>query len=127
MNKISEEASKLTDEDWVGIEDQFNKLQETPAEAEVQFAKNGAKLNNLKRLQKHKSQKTAEPKKCSCGCTMIDKKEKGGKVVSTCSCGCSNKKEEGGSINNPKDTETKLNSATKVFKIYQKMKALKIK
>ena len=58
---------------------------------------------------------------------MIDKKEKGGKIVSTCSCGCKAKMEEGGGINNPADTKKKLDSATKVFKIFQKMQMLKAK
>lgn len=121
---ITQEASKLSDEGWSDIESQVSQeSSESP-----QFAKAGAKLNTLKKLQKHKASKSSEPKKCTCGCTMVDKKEKGGKIVSSCSCGCkAEKKEEGGAVNNPKDTVKKLDSATKVFKIYQKMKALKIK
>ncbi len=122
---ITQEASKLTDEGWDDIESQLSQARGVEA---TQFAKNGAKLNALKKLQKHKVEKSSSPKKCACGCDMVSKKEKGGKVVSSCSCGCSApKKEEGGAINNSKDTKDKLDSATKVFKIYQKMKALKPK
>lgn len=126
---ITQEASKLSDEGWSEIETQMSQLEQPQGSSEEpQFAKKGAKLENLKKLQKHKVNKNSEPKKCTCGCTMVDKREKGGKIVSSCSCGCAaSKKEEGGAINNPKETTKKLDSATKVFKIYQRMKALKIK
>ena len=37
-------------------------------------------------------------KKCSCGCDLVTKKEKGGKIVQSCACGCKPKFENGGEI-----------------------------
>lgn len=44
---------------------------------QIEFAKKGAKLKQLKSKQK----------RCKCGCVM-ESKEKGGKLISKCSCGC---------------------------------------
>lgn len=92
--------------------------------------KNGAKLNTLKKLKSMKK----TPKKCACGCDMVDKKEAGGKIVSSCSCGCkAQKKEEGGNlpvgrIKSPQEKlEVVKKAPAKVRNIYERMKALKIK
>ena len=61
---------------------------ETPEESdETVMAKKGAKL---KKLQDFKNK--PKSRKCSCGCDMIMKKEKGGKMVEVCACGCKGSK-----------------------------------
>lgn len=73
------------------------------------------------------------PKKCSCGCDMIDKKAAGGKVVSECSCKCGGKMAEGGKTpgKREKSPQERLDlikqAPTKVRNMYERMKALKIK
>lgn len=119
---IIEAAKSLTDEDWTKLDQEYTSETNT----NITSAKRGAKIEYLKKLKTKESKSKA--KKCACGCDMIDKKEKGGKIVSTCSCGCkTQKKEEGGGIDHPADTKKKLDSATKVFKIFQKMQMLKSK
>ena len=46
---------------------------------QVEFAKKGAKLKTLT---------TKKISKCSCGCDLILKKDKGGKIKKVCSCNC---------------------------------------
>lgn len=58
------------------------------AEDQMQSAKKGAKLKNLSKLQEYKNGSSMKKVKCACGCEMVSKKEKGGKMVSKCGCGC---------------------------------------
>ena len=59
------------------------------------YFKEGGKLDYLQSLKKGGKMKS---KKCSCGCDLITKKEKGGKMVQSCACGCKPKLEKGGEI-----------------------------
>lgn len=60
----------------------------------VVSAKNGAKVEYLKKLKESKAPK----KKCKCGCEMKSFKE-GGKVIEKCGCGCKTEaKKCGGSM-----------------------------
>lgn len=85
LEEISSAASKLTDDEWAKVEEDYSK--ET-SEEKVQSAKKGAKLNTLKKLRKMKK---GSPKKCACGCDLISVKDKGGKIISKCTCGCKSK------------------------------------
>lgn len=87
MEKIAEAASKLSDEQWSSIENEYNSEQER---GQMQAMKKGAKLNTLKTLRSYKKG-SKMIKKCECGCNMAVKKEKGGKLTLKCSCGCKNK------------------------------------
>lgn len=121
MDAITQAATKLSDEEWDSLETQVS--QQTPS------AKSGAKLNKLKKLQSLK--KGAAPKKCGCGCNLIDYKEAGGKMSSKCACKCgggSMKKEEGGSLPlSNKREDVILNAPDKLRQLYLKMKNQKIK
>lgn len=121
---IVEAAKALTEEDWSALDKEYSSM--VQESSSPQFAEKGAKLEYLKKLKTKQSKPVA--KKCSCGCDLIEKKDKGGKIISTCSCGCkAQMKEEGGGIDHPADTKKKLDAATKVFKIFQKMQLLKAK
>ena len=90
LSKINQVVEELTDEDWNIIESRYNdefKKADTK-NAVAQFAKNGAKLDTLKKLSSYKS----GGKKCKCGCELVVSKEEGGKLVSKCACGCESKK-----------------------------------
>ena len=86
IEAIAQEAAKLPDEEWETIAQQYddNQLGDQETQDNLQYAKKGAKLLELK---KYKGGKKVV-KKCSCGCDMIDVKEDGGKIASTCSCKC---------------------------------------
>lgn len=86
VDKISEAATQLTDEQWAQIESDYT--QETTEATPT--AKKGGKLKHLKKLQGYKSGKKMT-KKCTCGCDMVAKKMKGGKMILKCSCGCKGK------------------------------------
>lgn len=62
---------------------------------QTSYLKNGGKLDYLQSLKKGGKMKS---KKCSCGCDLVMKKEKGGKLVQSCACGCKPKLENGGEI-----------------------------
>ena len=64
------------------------------------YFKEGGKLDYLQSLKKGGKMKS---KKCSCGCDLITKKEKGGKMVQSCACGCKPKLENGGGIQKLED------------------------
>lgn len=99
----------------------------TPAESETStddedqavLAKKGAKL---KKLQDFKNKAPKKTKKCSCGCDMISKKEKGGKMVEVCACGCHASKTKkhriGGKVNN----DEKKHTSSKVLAELKKSK-----
>ena len=94
INIITETASKLTDEDWNSIEQEYmkvtnNNYNEEDLDNEVEMAKKGAKLQKLQAIKKGKK---IGAKKCSCGCDMITSKAKGGKLIYKCGCGCGAKK-----------------------------------
>lgn len=59
------------------------------------YLKQGGKLEYLQSLKKGGKMKS---KKCSCGCDLVTKKEKGGKMIQSCACGCKPKLENGGKI-----------------------------
>ena len=90
LSKINQVVEELTDEDWNIIESRYNdEFKKADTKNTVaQFAKNGAKLDTLKKLSSYKS----EGKKCKCGCELVVTKEEGGKLVSKCACGCESKK-----------------------------------
>lgn len=114
MEKISNSAAKLSDEEWSDLEKQFDQT------SEIQKAANGTKLDKLKKL---KSGKSIPKKKCECGCDLITTKENGGKISSRCACGCKLKKEDGGKVK--KKLPTFVNDDSYKFK--EKMNAHKIK
>lgn len=90
VEKITAAASQLTDEQWGQIELDYKSETES---ADVPTAKKGVKIDHLKKLQSYKKGKRlTKAKKCACGCDMISKKMKGGKMVLKCSCGCKGKK-----------------------------------
>ena len=63
------------------------------AKDEIAYAKNGKKLEHIKKLNSSKT----KSKKCACGCDMIHYKEEGGKIGTKCACGCKvAKNQEGG-------------------------------
>jgi hypothetical protein len=66
----------------------WNKVNELIKTKETMTAENGAKLEYLKSLNSYKKGKKMQPKKCKCGCDMIDVKDEGGKITSKCSCNC---------------------------------------
>lgn len=90
LSKINQVVEELTDEDWNIIESRYNdEFKKADTKNTVaQFAKNGAKLDTLKKLSSYKS----GGKKCKCGCELVVSKEEGGKLVSKCACGCESKK-----------------------------------
>jgi len=97
IEKITEAASKLTEEDWEAIGTDMQELsKKEPAVEESidepKIARKGAKLKQLKKLQSYKKGKNIGVRKCSCGCAMVATKGKGGKMTSKCSCGCKLKK-----------------------------------
>lgn len=75
-------AAAIESDEMNAYWDEAEKLATT---SQVQSAKNGAKLENLKKLQSVKKKVT---KKCKCGCEMVDMKEEGGKITSKCACNC---------------------------------------
>ena len=95
INKITEAAGQLSDEEWESLEQQYAEQQQQSA----QYAAKGAKLKKLKSVAK----------KCKCGCEMITIKEDGGKMTSKCACNCggakiakaTHKKRIGGTIEKP--------------------------
>jgi len=97
IDKITEAAGQLGDEDWDQLDKQYTDSQQQSQDSDLQFAAKGAKLKKLK------ATKTA---KCSCGCELITTKEEGGKISTKCACGCKNvkhiikKKQMGGSLDN---------------------------
>lgn len=100
MNKVTEAASLLPDSEWEELEKELNSN-------DIPYAKNGAKLESIKKLQSFKKGKKVTTKKCSCGCSMIDYKEDGGKMTSKCSCGCSVGKKQIGGIMSKKSISKK--------------------
>ena len=54
-------------------------IESTQTPEQVEMAKKGAKLKQLKNTKK---------RKCKCGCNLILSKEAGGKIVEKCACGC---------------------------------------
>lgn len=70
------------------------------SQEQTSYLKNGGKLNYLQSLKKGGKIKS---KKCSCGCDLVTKKEKGGKLVQSCACGCKPKLENGGKIQKLED------------------------
>lgn len=62
---------------------------------QMPYFKEGGKLDYLQFLKKGGKMKS---KKCSCGCELVTKKDKGGKMVQSCACGCKPKLESGGKI-----------------------------
>lgn len=131
VDAISEAAYKLSEEEWDGLEKQLSEDNSEPVEEQAPtFAKNGAKLNKLKTLQKFKKV-PSKPKKCSCGCDLVDKREKGGTITSECACKCGGKikkKEDGGRLKTPQEKVDVIKQApTNVRNIYERMKALKVK
>ncbi len=62
---------------------------------QMPYFKEGGKLDYLQFLKKGGKMKS---KKCSCGCELVTKKDKGGKMVQSCACGCKPKLEKGGEI-----------------------------
>ena len=116
MERITNAAAELSDEEWSALEQQFAQA------SEVQKAENGAKLDNLRKLKK--GGKVQTKKKCSCGCDLIMTKGEGGKMTSRCACGCSVKKENGGSINKKKSPKF-IDDESYSFK--EKMNTHKIK
>ena len=115
LDKISQAASGLTDEDWVNLEQEFSQSSQ-PVKA-----KNGAKLDNLKKLKSFK--KKSETKKCACGCDLISVKEAGGKITTKCACGCKAKKESGGVLTKKPKFMEKDDSVA----VRQKMNSYKVK
>ena len=97
IDKITEAAGQLGDEDWDQLDKQYTDSQQQSQDSDLQFAAKGAKLKKLK------ATKTA---KCSCGCELITTKEEGGKLSTKCACGCKNvkhiikKKQMGGNLDN---------------------------
>lgn len=110
LEQIGQAAQELSDEEWVQLEAQLQEQDQQTSSQDLvaQFAKNGAKLNNLKKLKAYKK----GGKKCKCGCEMTNFKEDGGKIVSKCACGCNDvkkpsKKEIGGVLEKVKSFNTK--------------------
>ena len=87
VEAISDAATKLSDEEW-------NQLELEMTNPDIQFEKDGGKLNLIKELQQFKKGGSIKKKKCKCGCEIVERKE-GGKIISKCACGC---KEWGGSL-----------------------------
>ena len=87
IQQITNAAENLTDEDWDGLDKQYTEQMNT---AQTQYAKKGAKLQKLKMGTKETKpelmKKGGKKKKCSCGCEVVAKKFKGGKLVDTCGC-----------------------------------------
>jgi hypothetical protein len=107
VDAAGKELETMTDEDWENYEAQYEASMNTPAyrKGGILSAAKGAKLKKLRSLEK--------PKKCKCGCNMVDIKEKGGKITSVCSCRCGgkvSKKEKGGLLKEAKEKllKTKL-------------------
>lgn len=103
----------------------------TPAESETStdedqavLAKKGAKL---KKLQDFKNKSPKKTKKCSCGCDMISKKEKGGKMVEVCACGCHASKTKKHRIGGKVDKDEKKPTSSKVLAELKKSKTDKPK
>ena len=117
IQRITEAAGSLTDDDWVALKAQYKEAMDNN---KIELAAKGAKLKKLKELQKSSTKKTpteevnksvANPtltakagavvkkklmpkggkKKCSCGCDMIKSKADGGKIIETCACKCGGK------------------------------------
>lgn len=115
INKITEAAGQLSDEEWESLEQQYAEQQQQSA----QYAAKGAKLKKLKSVAK----------KCKCGCEMITIKEDGGKMTSKCACNCGGakiakatpKKRIGGTIEKPVEKNV-LQEAIELAKCGTKVK-----
>ena len=97
LEEISNAAINLGDDAWNKLEKDYSN------ENQVESAKKGAKLDNLKRLNATKKKTTKKKggkvSSCSCGCDLIAAKVDGGaigrgkgfgsKSPKKCSCGCS--------------------------------------
>jgi len=59
-----------------------NYIERNQSPQEVEMAKKGTKLKNLK---------DKKARKCKCGCNLTLKKGDGGTIVEVCACGCKNK------------------------------------
>lgn len=103
VQTLTDELSKLSEENWNELDQEYSDI------AQVQSAKNGAKLKNLQKLQSYKKGSKMKAKKCSCGCDLVETKEAGGKITSKCACGCSVKNNEaGGKIDKVKKLTEKM-------------------
>ena len=91
----------------------------TDDEDQAVLAKKGAKLKKLKDFKNKVKNKT---KKCSCGCDMITKKEKGGKMVEVCACGCHASKTKKHRIGGEVEKEEKKPTSSKVLAELKKSK-----
>ena len=93
VKTLTDEMSNLPEEYWNELDQQYSDT------SQVQSAKNGAKLENLKKLQTYKKGSKMKSKKCACGCDLVETKEAGGKITSKCACGCKvDKKQAGGEL-----------------------------
>ena len=113
IQRITEAATSLSDDEWVALKAQYNEAMETN---KIEMAAKGAKLKKLKEFKKttpneEVNKSIANPtltakagavvkkklmpkggkKKCSCGCDMIKSKADGGKIIETCACKCGGK------------------------------------
>lgn len=122
IQTITAAASKLSDEDWNSLDQEYTNQQNSASENQTQYAKKGAKL---KKLQEYKH----GGKKCKCGCDLVMVKEEGGKISNVCSCKCGGKMktkhQEGGVVqaNDLNEKVTKLitdNKATNLKKFKKK-------
>ena len=98
LNKNEEDKNQIMD--WIKklgesgeLEQELSALEQE--QEQMPYFKEGGKLDYLQSLKKGGKMKS---KKCSCGCDLITKKEKGGKMVQNCACGCKPKYENGGKI-----------------------------
>lgn len=85
--KLADEIANAAKDPSTKYDAVWNKAEELASDQveSVQIAKNGAKLEKLKKLR---ALKTPVKKKCKCGCDMVTVKAAGGKMTSQCSCNC---------------------------------------
>lgn len=128
LEKINTAVDQLTDEDWKSLENRYNEETSSGSAKNTvtQFAKNGAKLNSLKKLKNYKK----GGKKCKCGCEIVITKEEGGKLVSKCACGCddvkkTSKKEKGGVLEGLEDKFDEFKKYTQKWERRTKSNKLK--
>ena len=98
LNKNEQDKNQIMD--WIKklgesgeLEQELSALEQE--QEQMPYLKEGGKLDYLQSLKRGGKMKS---KKCSCGCDLITKKEKGGKLVQSCACGCKPKLEKGGEI-----------------------------
>lgn len=98
LNRNEEDKNQIMD--WIKklgesgeLEQELSTLEQE--QEQMPYFKEGGKLDYLQSLKKGGKMKS---KKCSCGCDLVTKKEKGGKLVQSCACGCKPKLENGGKI-----------------------------